>query len=225
MRFLFAFYILLIGSSFAYGKAETDSLFNKLDKAIAATDRIDADKLKKIEDIRRSLIPQHNLIVQFNLYSKLYEEYKLFNFDSAFNAAKKLEDIATQLNDASRIIASKNKLSFVLLSAGLYKEAYDYLSTINVAGHPDSIKAEFYTSLGRYYYDLSDYNNDSFYSSIYITKGNAYIDSALGYYPKTSFEWNYYIGLKNLKEGKLDKAYASFQSLINRSNLGHHQLA
>jgi tetratricopeptide (TPR) repeat protein len=158
-------------------------------------------------------------------YLNLYEEYKIFNFDSAFFYARKISAIANSRNDRFLIAHSKNKLFFVLLSAGMFKEASDISAEIDLNGQPDSVKAEYYSLKGRYYYDLADYVNDRFYSIAYVKNGNAYLDSALKLFPARSFESYYYHGLKNMKTDSLESAISNFQILINWPALTNHQVA
>ncbi len=224
IRALFVLLIVVISYS-AEAKNVSDTLFRKLELAIGNAAYYDADKVDKINKIRVAAAAVNNPTAQYGFYEGLYEEYKLFNFDSAFTYAKKLEAIAGTIDDPLRLTASKNKLGFILLSAGLYTEAYDYLSTIDVTGKPDLIKAEYYAALGRYYYDMADYSSDRFYMPAYVAKANSYIDSALLFYPVNSYESIYFTGLKNLKKDSLDKAYNSFHNLINNTTLTKHQLA
>ena len=215
----------MAGSNAVFGFTDRDSLFIELDRTIHQTSSFDQIKLERIATIRASLQTGKDPIQHYRQLESLYEEYKLFSFDSAFSYAKKLESLALSMNDPVRLVASRNKLSFVLLSAGLYKEAYDYLGAVQLKNLPDSIMADYYMSLGRYYYDLADYTSDAFYSSGYLERGNICLDSAMQFYPVSSFEKVYYNGLKHLKEGSMDTAFTAFHSLISNSGLTQHQLA
>lgn len=75
------------------------------------------------------------------------------------------------------------RLSFILLSAGMFKETFDSLHEIAIKDQPDSIKAEYYFLMSRYYYDLADYANHTFYSPVYTNNGTRYIDPAITLFP------------------------------------------
>jgi tetratricopeptide (TPR) repeat protein len=220
-------FILLFHCSIVYGKSDIDSLFRELNKAIDKAQIYDAQKLKQIESIKKSLglVGNSQLTAQYDFYLKLYEAYKIFKFDSAFTYAKKLEGIASALNDPSKVAHSRNKLFFVLLSAGMFKEASDITNQISIKGQPDSIKADYYSLLARYYYDLADYSNDQFHTPEYLKIGNQYLDSALALFPVRSFESIYFNGLKSLKTERWEKASSYFRSLLNRQDITDHQLA
>lgn len=104
---------------------------------------------------------------------QLYEEYKVFNYDSAFQYARNLQEIALRLGDPSHLVSARLKLGFSLLSSGMFKETLDSLNKINTSGTPDSLRAEYYALMGRNYYDLGDFDNDSYYTPAYIQKGNS----------------------------------------------------
>lgn len=208
---------------FAQDKKE---ILDQLDKTIANAASYDVQKLSRISALQKSLETiVNNPAVQYNLYLELYEEYKIFKFDTAFLYAKKLEETARLLNDPFKTAQAKIKLSFVLLSAGMYGETNVASNEINIRGVPDTLKAEYYLLKGRYYYDAADYNNDKFYYPVYFKKAGDYLDSALAIYPPQSFEYIYYTGLKQMKAGMLDAAFTNFKTLVNRPDLTEHQLA
>ncbi len=114
------------------------------------------------------------------------------------------------------MIHARLKLGFCLLSSGLFKETFDSLSKIQVRSAPDSLQAEYYSLVGRYYYDLGDFDNDSYNTPDYTRKGNTYMDSALRLYPPASFQYSYYKGLKEIKSGLKNEALADFRELLGR---------
>ncbi len=62
--------------------------------------------------------------------------------------------IAMSEKEEGLIRASKLKFAFIMLSTGLYRETFDTLQSIkNINNTPDSVKAEYFLLLGRYYYD------------------------------------------------------------------------
>jgi hypothetical protein len=204
-----------------------DSLLKQLDRAIEAAPKYDADKLGSIDQLKTSLAMSRkdDLPVLFNGYRQLYEAYKVFNYDSAFTYARQLQATALQLGDPARITDARLQLGFCLLSSGLFKETLDSLKKIDLKGAPDSLQAEYYSLIGRYYYDLGDFDNDSYNTPDYIRKGNTYMDSALQRKPSVSFQYSYYKGLKEIKSGRRDEALADFRQLLSRPGLSLHELA
>jgi hypothetical protein len=226
MRLFLPGLLLLLVLSYT-ARCQENSLLNRLNQAIEAAPKFDEAKLETIAILRRSFAEKRweGLTVQFTLYGQLYEEYKVFNYDSAFHYAKKLLETASQLRDPARLNAARLKLVFCLLSSGMFKETLDSLGMVDIRGAPDSIKAEYYALTGRFYYDLGDFDKDSYYTPAYDEKGERYMDSALQLYPGSSFESSYYKGLKELKTGNWENAQAHFSELMKRKELTLHQVA
>lgn len=205
-----------------------DSLMNELARELERTERYDEQKNQSIWHWESLLKDSalHTPREYFNINEKLFEEYKVYSYKEAFRYATRLMAIAYGINEPSYIIRAKLKLCFILHSSGLYKEAYDSLSSIRI--RPDTergLKADFYTLMGRYYYDLGEYANDSFFTRGYIEKGSAFIDSALNYYDRNSFEYDYYIGLKYLEQGNTEASFSFFNKIIQDTALGLHKYA
>jgi len=226
-KFLLSLIISFICCSDVYSRLEKDSLLNELIKAINDSKLYDAGKLESIQRIEKSFKNSINysLSQQYDFYQKLYEEYKIFRFDTAYVYAGKMEEIASALKDTSKITQSRINILFVLVSAGMFKEAAELVNEINIAGQPDNIKANYFSLKARYYFDLADYVHDQFHKPGYDKTGADILDSALTFLPENSFESLYYNGLKNLKKDSLGKAFADFQTLLNWPDLTHHQRA
>lgn len=223
MRYLLFCFSYGLASISVQGNTVTDSLLRELNRTIQASPSYDAEKNKTIGILRQKFYRQDPS--NFDYCLKLYEEYKVFNYDSAFSYAKKLEGFAFRLKDPHLITYARLKLSFTLLSSGLFKETLDSLRFIAISDAPDSMKAEYYSLMGRFYYDLGDFDNDRYYTPAYIRMGNGYMDSALRLYPLESFWYSYFNGLKDIKSGKRDNAQAIFQKIMNRPDLTDHQVA
>ena len=220
------------------GQARTDSLLHELTTAIARAPEYDAAKLQRIgrlqgllkkdttapgEGLSGTTIAAGKL---FDIYEKLYEEYQIFNYDSAYQYAGKMQAIARRLGDPTLITTARLRLCFILLSSGLFRETYDSLRATEIRQAPDSLKAVYYTLLGRYYYDLANYDYDGNEHSIdYDHKGSTCMDSALTCYPPASFEYAYYHGLLDFKRNNDTEATSYFVRLMSSSTLTDHQLA
>ena len=73
----------------------------------------------------------------FPIYEKLYDEYRIFHYDSAYEYAGKMQQIANRLGDPVRITQARLYLCFILLSSGLYRETFDSLRATEMHGQPD----------------------------------------------------------------------------------------
>ena len=91
---------------------------------------------------------------RFDVYNKLYQEYKTFVNDSAFKYATRLLKAAHSTTDPQKINYAYVRLGFTLLSAGRFKETFDTLNRVNARSLPDTSRAEFYRLMARAYADL-----------------------------------------------------------------------
>ena len=217
--------ILLFHTAFASNSY--DSLLYKLNDVLANKKSYDEVKVERIEKLEKSLddAPNANLNAKYNIYLSLYDEYKSFNYDKAFDYVQKLQLTGHLLKDPEKIAYSKIKLGFILLSSGMFKEAFDSLNTVNVKVLNNDAKKEYYFLTARTYYDLSDFDKDNFYTPIYNNAATKYIDSAMALSSPTSFEYLYYGGLWLLKTGNTAGAVTNFKKLMNQYKLTDHQFA
>ncbi len=217
---------LLLCTGYMHGMADNDTLMLELNRVMRAADQYEAEKIKEIDNQRALLqLSDRSPATLFRHYEKMYEAYKVFNYDSAYSYALQLMDIAQQLSDPDYLTTARLRLSFILLSAGLYKETHDLLSILAQQKITDSLKGTYYSLWARYYYDLASYVNDLHYSLDYDRQGNAYIDTALLYYAPESFEHRYYRGLQSLKTSELDVGAVQLEQLLSWPELTKHQFA
>jgi len=214
-------YLILFISTFfiadLHAQTKTDSLLTVLESTIKETNKFDADKKKVIEVLNNQLSKTSNsdLITQFKIYNQLFEAYRAYNYDSAYYYTRKMLTIGDQLQNPFLRSTANLNFGFILLSSGMFKEALEVLTTIRIQSLPDSLHANYYSLLGRYFYDLSEYNYNNIYSIDYKEKASKYIDSSLALYQINSFEFSYFLGLKNLKTGNADSAFAAFKHIID----------
>lgn len=152
---------------------------------------------------------------QYILIKRLYEEYHLYAFDSAYACARKLFDIACKMNDSSRIVESKVAIGYILARGGFFKEAVDTFTSIKIEKEdlPDSILADYYIRFGRTYHDLADYTNDEIFSPLYNKLGNDLLSKAL-FHISDSLSIHYVQGKIDLKSGKIMQAKEHYMKAL-----------
>jgi len=218
-------FLLLFYSAFS--DQGHDSLLNKLNGVLDKKKQFDDEKITRIDNFKKLLNGDDNLDLntRYSIYLELYNEYKSFNYDEAFNYAQRLQQVGRSLKDPAKVAYGKIKLGFILLSSGMFKETFDSLRTVNVKLLADSEKKEYYFLTARTYYDLSDFDKDNYYTPIYVDRAGKYIDSATHLCNPNSFEYLYYNGLKYLKMGRMDKAITNLRLLIDHYHLPYHEFA
>jgi len=220
--FLLVLYCLADLSTSAQMPAPT---IKDLQETVSRAPEYDRRRMNSIDSLQKILAIQQDPASRFNTCLLLYEEYKLFKYDSAYHYAKQLQEIAYQIDDVTRIEQAKLKLNFSLISSGLFKEAADSIDRLQVARMPDKLKTEYYLLMGRFYYDLADFGNDQFHSPGYVQQGTLYFDSAIRLSPVGSFQYDYYSGLKDIRSGYKERALDNYKKLMTRPGLTAHEIA
>lgn len=224
MRF-FLLLILILSCTCVFSQNTVPVSLSELEEIKQQVAAYDQRKQVIIDSITRRLEPGSDLPRAFTNYLQLYEEYKAFKYDSAYSYARKLQEVAIRLNDPHRMAQARLKLAFTLVSAGLFKEASDSLNLLTGTMIHDSLKMEYYQLMGRLFYDLADFNNDSYHTPVYVAKGNRYLDSAIRLYSPGSFDYAYFSGLKDIRSGNKEKALLNYKQLMGWPDLSNHEIA
>jgi hypothetical protein len=220
MRAFLLLILFIPVSCFANSSDKTDSLIKVLKTELGKSDEYLAKKelhIKKLKE-SESKINKDDYQAQFTLANWLYDEYKSYQFDSAYVYVNKMINISKRLNYKPKEYYSEVKLSFILLSSGLFNETFRVLGKVDVSKLEDSVKSEYYFLMGRSYYDLAYYNNDKYFSPSYIKAGNQYLDSAIYFAGDNATAKTYYTGLQKLQEGEFEQGAYAFQKLLRKSS-------
>ncbi len=211
----------------AIAQSNLDSLLREVNVAIKNKDVYVQAKLDRIKGLKEKLrsIPESSTEDQFTFYNKLFHEYKVFIYDSAFKYARKLSETSYRLRDPAKINYVKVKECFILVSAGMYKEAFDSIKTINPKNLPDSSKWDYYWLNGRANFDLGVYDSNPYYNQTYIKNGLLFLDSALTYCTPNTYQYFYISNYKDMTGGDVNKALIEVNYLLNKLPLTSHQRA
>jgi hypothetical protein len=180
--------------------ADKESLLAELKAEIAKKDGYDKAKQARIHQLmqKRTQASPINYAAQYDLCLKLYDEYKSYQYDSAYVYVNKLKSLSINMNDMSRAYYSQIKLGFILLSSGMFKETFDCMRRVNPKLLNDSMKVEYYFIMYRCNSDLAKYNSDKYFSPDYLRASNAYIDSAIKLSKIGSVNRIYFSGLRHV---------------------------
>jgi len=191
-------------SSTASEKAKTDSLMARLKIELLKMKGYDSQKEARIRNLKTKLaaISHTDFNTQYDICGRLYEEYKVYQFDSAYVYTQKLISISQKTKDLARLNESELKVGFLLMSAGMFKETFECLNHINTALLDNDYKLQYYSIKSRAYSDLADYNNDKIYSRFDKEQAVKYIDSAIALSTPNSFERLYHEGNKLVLPGR-----------------------
>jgi tetratricopeptide (TPR) repeat protein len=205
--------------------AATDSLLNELNTALANKEHYVVKKQQRIDVLKTKLSRTGKPEDRYNLYQSLYDEYKTFQYDSAYNYAKQADLAAVQLHNPVLIASAKMKVAFSLISAGMFKETLETLNNISLNNLTDSSKAEYYFLKARSYFDLSDFDHNNDYTWLYVRNGTQCIDSGLAVSKAGTYRFLSLHGLKDLRTGNFPAAVKDYTAILKLPNLTANQYA
>ncbi|MFW5821305.1 MAG: DUF6377 domain-containing protein [Bacteroidota bacterium] len=223
MRYiLFTFFTLI--SFNLYSADPVDSLLRVLDRELEVAASYIMIKNNKIENLKQELRNSFEDDEKYRLLDSIFELYQSYHYDSAFRYVSRLQDIAYEMNDQAKIAQSKIKMGFIFISSGMFKEAEDTLITVNQQSLKNDIRSEYYSVITLLYYGMADLQ-DIYYASLYQDKAHKYVDSVLMYSLPSSYDYQYFKGLRHVRKGEYERGLKVFQELLKRKNFDLHQKA
>ena len=182
------FLILLIAFLFPvvlFAQNNFEELLEELDQSVANYALYSHTKEGEINQLKELLSYSSSASQRYDIYEKLYAEYKSYQSDSAMVYARKSFQIAEKLNDIHKINHSRLNLASIMGTLGMYKEATDILNKINIATSPELIG--YYFKVESYVYGyMSDYAASPQEKKKYVDLTQKYRDSSLRYYKPQS---------------------------------------
>lgn len=195
-----------------------EEVARQMSLALQQKDVYNQMKLNDIDSIRNFLNTNSNRMTceeKFQVNVDLYNEFKLYSFDSAFHYATQLCRIANDIDSSVYRVDARTRLGYILARGGFFKEAIDSLSSIRIDKEvlPAKVLSDYYISFGRVYHDLADYTKDNVFSSRYNQIGNELLMESLPYLSDSSTIY-YVRGKVALKEDKLAKSKQLYQRAL-----------
>ncbi|MBO9202545.1 MULTISPECIES: DUF6377 domain-containing protein [Niastella] len=220
--------LLLMAWSMGYSQSmRSDSLLKVLRSELKDQSQYDQEKEKRMGELRLALRNANGagFDKQFDLCSKLFEEYRSYKFDSAFVYARKLIALAKGFQQKEDLIRSTIMLGSILLNSGLYKEAFEVIQKIDTAGLTNALKSDFLVLRARLNGGIGEYDNDAFFSAGYYRQADKDFKLADSLSPPGDFEQTINMAFlpDSVKRKNLTPDF--FYHLITRRPMPAHNLA
>lgn len=210
MLFFFFFPVPLIGQEGEILKA----VLENIEKA----EEYDREKVNRIENLRNELNNVDSLELQkrYELNLQLFNEYRIFKQDSAFKYGLRIRSLANQLDSLPLKATAVVNLADVSVSAGMYKEALDFLETISPQEIPENTRSLYFGLAGRLYNEMAEYNALPFFALEYLETAQNYREKALRLAEEGTFFNSFLKGFIEYKHGDLREALRIFESLLDQ---------
>lgn len=143
MKLIITFITCALFPVFLFGSTDIDSLLKDLDKAIDNYQVYSNQKEEKLNKLKDLLEITTTDLQRFSICGQLYDEYRSYKSDSALTYAREKLQIAEKLDDIHNLTNARLNLAAIMGINGLYKEAMDILSVINIRKTPE-LKAYYF---------------------------------------------------------------------------------
>lgn len=223
---LLGFCGLLLGALPAQAASSpADSLLRVLDQTLPRQSHYDQQRRAQVADLTAEFQRNKaNAAACYQTALRIYDEYQVFKYDSAFTYSLRLAALARRLHSPAQLQAARIRLAFTLRSAGLFKEAFDTLNVINPQHLAIPDKADFYEMYDIVCMELAEYEPNAYYTPLYLKKAYAYADTAARYSRPGSYAQLSRLLFKARQQHDLPTGRAAYAQL-RQLPLTAHQLA
>jgi len=200
---------------------------NALDQEIALRDVYEKAKKERIRMMESSLKIAGNEQSEWALTTQLFEEYKNYQYDSAYVYAHKLQEFAMNSGRRSDMAKAQIALLHCYKSVGFFNEAVDVIRTFDAADVPNYLCSEFYFLCAETYQNMSSYvEGTEALSQKYDTQKQMYYERVLQCAEPGSYLYGYALLEKELSENYSDSlATHGRQAFIDSNDWNDHQMA
>ncbi|TRX12536.1 DUF6377 domain-containing protein [Flavobacterium gawalongense] len=211
-----ALLIALILPIFLFGQVKNDSLLKELDNTVNEYELYLNRKEADINKLKGLLHYTSTDLQKFEIYGKLYVQYKAYQSDSALIYARKSLLISQKLKNTDKVNEAKLNVASIMGTLGMYKESLDILETININLTPN-LKGTYYWTNRIIYGYLNDYGTSSQEKKEYDALTKKYRDSAMLYFSPKSIQFGIAKSDQFLEHGHPDQAIELLQVFFSKT--------
>lgn len=147
-----------------------------------------------IEQLKIQLQHEQRVQQRLRLYNELYQNYYVFQFDSAMKYINESIEYAVKTGQTSYYAQNVIQKADLLSIGGLYSQALESLSLLKPSMLPDTLKFNYYLTLFHTYVYWADYCSDAIYAPRYREMGRQNLVSAMPFLDKRDKRYSYYMG-------------------------------
>ena len=201
-----------------YDKRE--ELYSEVDKEIEKVAQYDAEKERRINNLKHRIFSEQSQDVKRELTDWLITEYESYISDSAlYYINQNLENPAIK-SDARQETRLLIKKADVAAHAGLFGEALSILNRIDRASLDSILLEQYYSAYCDLYQYQSEYTNSSEYGRNNEKLRELYIDSISQVALPSSINYIIYNAAKNARDGNFAKAQKMLLDKISQYHSG-----
>lgn len=223
-------YILLLLTLFTSTLSAQNSIglvLDQLDSKINERKVFQIEKERRIDALKFSLNNTDDTSQQYILLRNLFNEYKAYQYDSAYHYALCSQELAIHSGQNNNIAQSMCDLLYCYSTVGFFKEAAEIIAIFPDKEVSKSVMATYYEGLFRYYNNLRRYvGSTSPLATEYEQQMVESISKALGILNPNSFRYKLLVAQRSLTiEGDYPLALEQIKRLLTTHNLSLHNQA
>ena len=192
-RSLLYILFLLLPTTLSAG-SKTQQLRQKLDNLLEQRNALIDNKNKDINRLKKNLTTSENTLKRLQTYEQLFEEYYVFQFDSAMTYLNKGIKLAKETQNTYYYNSNTISKAELLSIGGLYNEAIHEIEQVDTTGLDKAQHFEYYFSLFRIHTYWADFCNDKTYTPTHRLKAQEYLKKAMPFCDETDKTYEYYLG-------------------------------
>ena len=174
--------------------SKTQQLRQKLDNLLEQRKALIDNKNKDINRLKKNLTTSENTLKRLQTYEQLFEEYYVFQFDSAMTYLNKGIKLAKETLNTYYYNSNTISKAELLSIGGLYSEAIHEIEQVDTTGLDKAQHFEYYFSLFRIHTYWADFCNDKTYTPTHRLKAQEYLKKAMPFCDETDKTYEYYLG-------------------------------
>lgn len=192
-RSLLYILFLLLPTTLSAG-SKTQQLRQKLDNLLEQRNALIDNKNKDINRLKKNLTTSENTLKRLQTYEQLFEEYYVFQFDSAMTYLNEGIKLAKETQNTYYYNSNTISKAELLSIGGLYSEAIHEIEQVDTTGLDKAQHFEYYFSLFRIHTYWADFCNDKTYTPTHRLKAQEYLKKAMPFCDETAKTYEYYLG-------------------------------
>ena len=192
-RSLLYILFLLLPTTLSAG-SKIQQLQQKLDNLLEQRNALIDNKNKDINRLKKNLTTSENTLKRLQTYEQLFEEYYVFQFDSAMTYLNKGIKLAKETQNTYYYNSNTISKAELLSIGGLYNEAIHEIEQVDTTVLDKAQHFDYYFSLFRIHTYWADFCNDKTYTPTHRLKAQEYLKKAMPFCDETDKTYEYYLG-------------------------------
>ena len=203
--------------SFLNAEADNSKLYERLDSVIANRAEYEANKEKRLHDIKIGINYVNNATDKLRIYERLVNEYTPYKYDSAMVYVQKAINLAKHIDSSEYYTQFQIIKARLLACRGFYIEAKEILEKLEIPPTNRHLNYLYNCSLSALYFNLNISTKNTEYCQRYYTLFQKYIDKAIEYCPKKDAQYYYMKGVQLYSKGTIHDISTCFNKAMSLS--------